>query len=238
MTRSRPWWPGAPRPLKRPRFRFLPTAYRPRQMPVRLVLAGAAAAALILGLGAVYTAVGDRMAAAHEQRHVAGVLDGRVHARAAELREAARAQAAIEGVSGDALEALQVANAVRGPGRGFAMALTEVTRHRVDGIVLREVDDDGTLVTVRATAAAHEPLLEYVRALETSGAFDSVAIRTIGGALPGARSPDPALFPSGESPEPSLTLELELVRSSAPGGSAPPGDETSGARVHVAGTAR
>ena len=236
MARGKPWWRSAGRHAERPRLRFLPPAYRPRQMPVRLVLAGAAAAALILGLGALYTAVNDRMAAAHEQRYVADVLDKRVRARAAELRDAARAQAGIEAVSVDAQAALREANAIRDLGRGFAMTLTEVTRHRVDGVVLHEVDDDGTLVTVRATAAAYGTLLHYVRALEDSGAFDAVAIRMIGDARSGPAPAGAAPFLDGEGPGPSLTLELTRNSTWTDGG--PAQGEPATTWVHVPDSAR
>ena len=236
LSRGKPWWRGAARHAARPRLRFLPPAYRPRQMPVGLVLAGAAAAALILGLGALYTEVNDQMAAAGEQRHVAGVLDTRVQARAAELRNAARTQAGIEAVSMDAQAALWEANAIRGLGRGFAMTLTEVTRHRVDGIVLQEVDDDGTLVTVRATAAAYETLLRYVRALEDSGTFDAVAIRMIGNTGSGPAQAGAAPFLDGEGPGPSLTLEL--IRSAARTDGGPAQGGPASAWVHVPDPAR
>ena len=236
MARGKPWWPRAAHRVDRPRLRFLPPAYRPRQMPVKLVLAAAAAAALILGLGALYAAVTDRMAAVHEQDHVVGVLEKRVQARAVELRNAARTQAGIESTSAEAQAALRAANAIRSLDRGFAMALAEVTRHRVDGVVLHEVDDDGALVTVRATAAAYETLLGYVRALEDSGAFDSVAIRTIGNTYSGAAPDGTVPFLDGAGPGPSLTLEL--VRSAAWTEGGPAQDGPAGARVHVPTPAR
>ncbi|NQU97731.1 MAG: hypothetical protein HQ548_08810 [Chloroflexi bacterium] len=236
LVRGKPWWRSAARHAARPRLRFLPPAYRPRQMPVGLVLAGAAAAALILGLGALYTTVNDRMAAAHEQRYVADVLDKRVRARAAELRVAARTHAGIEVVSGDAQAALREANAIRGLGRGFAMTLTEVTRHHVDGVVLHEVDDDGTLVTVQATAPAYETLLRYVRALEDSGAFDAVAIRMIGNTGSGPAPAGAAPFLDGEAPGPSLTLELIRNAARTDGGPAQGGPASTW--VHVPDSAR
>jgi len=236
MARTKPWWLGAGRIAARPRLRFLPPAYRPRQMPVRLVLAGATAALLILGLGGLYSAVTDRMAAVQEQQHVADVLEQRVRARAAELRSVAHAQAGIEDVSAQAQTALRTANAIRYLDQGFATTLTEVMGHRVDGLVLHEVDDDGGLVTVQAAAAAYEAILDYVRALENSGAFDAVAIRTIGNAHSGAAPPGTG--PPVETGCLQLSVTLELLRSASRIGGGSAQGEPSGARVHVPASAR
>jgi len=236
MARGRPWWSRRARHVQRPRLRFLPPAYRPRQMPVRLVLAGAAAAALILGLGALFAAVTDRTAAVQEQRYVTTMLEKRVQERAVQLRNAARKQADIESTSAEAQTALQAANAIRNLDRGFAMTLSEVTRHRVDGVALREIDDDGVLVTVRATAAAYATLLAYVQELENSGAFQSVAIRTIGDMHSGATPVGAASFLDDERPGPSLTLEL--IRSATRADGDPAQDGVGGAWVQAPSTAR
>ena len=217
------WQPGGMRLVDRPRFRFLPTEFRPREMPVKLVLAGATAAALILGLGTLYASLDDRMDQAGEEQHTAEVFETRVSSRARELRNAAQTRAEIETVSAQTAAALQATGAIRGLDRGFAMTLSEITSHRVEGVTVSEVDDDGSLIAVRATASSYDALLAYARSLEESGVFESVSIRAIGDT--GARGAEPDEVPLDPLSDagPSLTLEL-ISRPDRSTGDPPPAD--------------
>ena len=82
---------------------------------------------------------------------------------------------------------------------------------------LAEVDDDGLMVTVRATSRSYDLLLDFTRQMEAASEFTKTRVTSIGDKGPGS-SPILALLGIDDGADPgeeidfAPSLELEMTR--------------------------
>lgn len=236
-AKKRPWQRRRTRVLERPTLRFLPPAFRPRPWPVRTVLAGLAVAGLILGLGVVFDVVGEKRDVLHGRQAVARALDSRIQRRVFQMRQAGTLKEEIETLKLVTTEMVREIEAITGLDRGFGSTLHKVSSLRPPGVSLSVVDDDGSVVVVRASASTYADLLAYARVLSTVPGFDDLRITSlgtvsaprperaakIGAGIAGGMQVAPALdglrqFPPGEESESDpvdtrMTATFEIKRN-------------------------
>ncbi|MCH8082462.1 MAG: hypothetical protein IID52_08790, partial [Proteobacteria bacterium] len=62
---------------------------------------------------------------------------------------------------------------------GFGKALTGITSRMPRGVILRQLDDDGSLISATFSASTTSALLEFTRSLEASPEFGRINIRSL-----------------------------------------------------------
>lgn len=173
-------WQGSPASImRREPLDFLPVEYRPKANPARFALAGVAAAALIVGLGMGVQLVGDQRDEIANGRRELSAYERRLDAQSLDLRAAVRLEATATAAE-QQVERLRAAReTLFSDEREFGGTLSTLAGSQPRAVDLIEVDDDGGLVRVRASAKSPVSLLAFARALESSGTFSQVRITSL-----------------------------------------------------------
>ncbi|MCH8235068.1 MAG: hypothetical protein IIC29_02970 [Chloroflexi bacterium] len=238
VLRGRKFWQKTLIPaVERPRLRFVPPAYEPRTLPIKPIAAGAAAAVLAVGIAAGYGQVSDIRGRSDDALATLSVLERRLDVHSNQFRQQVRDQAQVAAVRRDAEAVLSASEAIRDRDGGFSRTLDTIAGSVPPGVSLEQVDDDGLLVTVRATASTYDLLLDFTRILEGVSGIVDVRVNSIGatgpsrapasageelyGLLPGLLSgdeeipspvPGSPVDPLADGPGAIPMLELELTR--------------------------
>ena len=238
VLRGRKFWQKTLIPaVERPRLRFVPPAYEPRTLPIKPIAAGAAAAGLAVGIAAGYGQVSDIRGRSDDALATLSVLERRLDVHSNLFRQQVRDQAQVAAVRRDAEAVLSASEAIRDRDGGFPRTLDTIAGSVPPGVSLEQVDDDGLLVTVRATASTYDLLLDFTRILEGVSGIVDVRVNSIGatgpsravasageelyGLLPGLLSgdeeipspvPGSPVDPLADGPGAIPMLELELTR--------------------------
>jgi Tfp pilus assembly PilM family ATPase len=209
MRGRKPWQRSSAPVVDRPHLRFVPPAYEPRALPLKPIAATAAAAVFAAGLVSGYGQVSDVRGQADGVRAELTTLDRRIDLQSDRIRQLVRDQALVSVVRADAEAVLSASEAIRDPDGGFSKTLDVITASAPDGVSIEEVDDDGHLVTLRASARNYDLLLDFTRVLEgsagTQAGIQGVRVTSIG-------SPSSSLGPGG-----SMTFAEEDLFGLLPG---------------------
>ena len=175
----RPWQRPTVKRLSTPEFTFVPPDFPKRPHPVRTLSRGMGIATLILTIGLAIGEVSDARSDNQRRAAFAYELDIRVDERRAELRQAVGLEARIERARTEADTVFAATGAIARLDEGFGEALTGVTSRMPRGVILRQLDDDGSLITATFSASTTSALLEFTRSLEASPEFGRVNIRSL-----------------------------------------------------------
>jgi excisionase family DNA binding protein len=190
----------------RPSFDFLPEEYRPRPLPVKRLALVSAATVLALGFVPVYQAVADVSSRTAALAASVSRLEPQVRERTAQLREIAAIQESLRLTNASVEKFVAAELAIEGDDRAFGETFSRVRAALPPRVNLGEVDDDGTLVEIAASAVNPDDIFVFVRALSAVDGFSQVRIRSI------------ALDGSGMKATLRLTRDTSrLVRASAAG---------------------
>lgn len=230
---KKPWQRSSTPGIDRPTLQFVPSAFEPRSLPIKPLAAGAAAAVFAAGLVAGY----GQVSIVQQQRDDASVelagLERQLDLKSNQLRQLVRDQALVSVVRTDAEAVLSTSETIRDRDGGFSSTLDTITQSLPAGVSIDEIDDDGHLVAINATAPTYDQLLDFTQALEQAPGILDVRVLNIGssgnqtvsaeqelyGLLPGLLPGDGAEQddPSGALEDPVSMegmpiLELELTR--------------------------
>ena len=203
--------------VERPDLRFLPAAYEPRTLPVKPIAAGAAAAVFALGLAVGYGEVSDVRSRTGDAHAQLASLERRIDQRVSKLRQQVRIETQVSRVRVEAEAVLAASGAIRNNEAGFSDSLDSIISRVPAGVSLDEVDDDGLMVTVRATSRSYDLLLDFTRQMEAASEFTKTRVTSIGDKGPGS-SPILALLGIDDGADPgeeidfAPSLELEMTR--------------------------
>jgi hypothetical protein len=156
---GKPWQRSSASEIDRPALKFVPPAYEPRTLPIKPIAATAAAAVFSVGLAAGYGQVSELRGQGEDARAELVTLERRLDLKSDQLRQLVRDQALVTAVRADAEAVLTTSEAIRDPDGGFSRTLDAITSSAPEGVSIQEVDDDGGIVNVRATAATYDLLL-------------------------------------------------------------------------------
>ena len=210
----RPWQRPAVKQLSTPEFAFIPPEFPQRPHPVRALAKGMGIAAMILTVGFATGQVSDVQSANQRRAAFSDELDIRVEERRAELRQAVGLTARIARARAEADTVFAATGAITRLDGGFGEALAGITSRMPRGVILRQFDDDGSLITASFSASTTEALLVLTRSLEASPEFGRINIRSLSkreGTEP-SRPPGVSAIPdltglSGLAGAPVLTIE-------------------------------
>jgi hypothetical protein len=227
---KKPWQRSSVPSVDRPSLQFVPAAYEPRALPVKPLAASAAAAVFAVGLAAGYEQVSEVQQQRDEARVELVNLERQLDLRSNQMRQLVRDQALVSVVRTDAEAVLSTSERIRDRDGGFSTTLDTITGSLPEGVSIDEVDDDGHLVAVNATAPTYAQLLDFTRSLEEAQGILDVRVTNIGSAGNQRVSAEeelygllPDLLPGGGDEESGLAeisgvtesmpiLELELTR--------------------------
>ena len=196
LAGRKPWQSGRSSQILKAAREFTPAEMPKRPRPARAIAAALAAITLILAAGLGLQEVQNVRAETQERFEFAKRLEQLVDERRADLRQAVILKSGIDRAQSEADAVFTSTSAISGIDRGFSGALTEVISLLPRGIILREFDDDGALVTVHVAASSTEALLSYANSLESSLGFDRVRLRSLsrgGGSIAPSSSAPPGI---------------------------------------------
>ncbi len=193
----RPWQRPAVKRFSTPEFTFVPTDFPRRPRPARTLARGMGIAALILTVGLAIGQVSDAQSDNQHRTALSDELDKRVEERRAELRRAGILDVQIDHARTEADTVFAATGAITRLDEGFGEALTGVTSRMPRGVILRQLDDDGSLITATFSASTTSALLEFTRSLEASPEFGRIKIRSLSktGGAESSRPPGVSAIP-------------------------------------------
>ena len=130
-------------------------------------------------IGLALGQVSDVQSANQRRAALLSELDIKVEERRAELRNAVGLEAKIERAHIAADAVFTATGAITQLDEGFGNALTGVTSRIPRGVILRQLDDDGSLITATFSASTTDALLTFARSLEGSPIFGRIKIRSL-----------------------------------------------------------
>jgi hypothetical protein len=225
----RPWQRWRTRHFKAPSFRFLPGEFGDRPRPLRAAAIGVAAVATVFLLGTGLDQVMEVRRQVERRQGVLQDMDRRVDIRTAELRSAGEIETRISTARTDAEAIFAATGAITTEENGFSNTLTVVKGLLPRGVILGDLDDDGSLVMAKLSASTTAVLIELTRALEAVPSFSKVGIRSLTRGEDDGSSQAPAIpglagllaFNGGDDAPP---LSFEGLTEIAPQVSTPDGD--------------
>jgi Tfp pilus assembly protein PilN len=170
---------GRKDPDMRPVFDFLPAEFKPRPLPVKKLIAASVAAVMLMGGVPAYQAFASVSSQVTVLESSVGRLEPQVRLRTLQLRKVAAVQERIKTTNQEIEKLVASERAVEGSDKAFSVTLAAIRQVVPQGVKLGEMDDDGGLVELAASAADPDELFAFVRALSTIEGFGDVRIKSI-----------------------------------------------------------